>query len=269
MPSHFPVYTMGAFGNNRKRLFDFPIGSFAWSPDGQKLLFVSAYEDPEHNDPAVLRGKRAPLSAVYLLDFKTGEQKRLTSFGQHCSGAFSPDNAQVALSFGDEKKSDIYVLSLDGMHARRLTDSAIINIQPAWSPDGKSLAYVAVSPSGTEGPESGVFVVENNGSKKRKAGDMTAFGVAWSPDGKLLLLESAEGFKLVDPAGVTTRDLALGAGRMLDAVFTPDGREVMFRSDHEGYWYIYARNLVSSKIRRVSGNLTASSFCLSPLLSKD
>ena len=268
-PLHYPLYVMDAAGGDRKRLLDFPVSSFEWSPDSRQLLYISAYEDPNHDDPSVLRGTKAPMSAIYVLNLQTGEQRRLSSFGQNCSGAWSPDGTQLALSFGTDQYSDIFTVSLDGKHTRRLTDSKSINIRPAWSPDGKALAYVSVAAPGAEDGSAGVYVTNADGTNKRRVSSMIAFGAAWSPDGKSLLLQWAGGASLADADGKKTINVTPGIGRSMDAVFTPDGQEVMFRSDHEGEWYLFAVNLNGSNLRKITGNLSASMFCLSPLLSRE
>jgi TolB protein len=208
------------------------------------------------------------MSAIYVLNLQTGEQRRLTSFGQNCSGAWSPDGAFLALSFGTEQSSDIYVVSLDGKHMRRLTDSQGINVRPMWSPNGKAIVYTAVAVPGAENKTAGVYVIDAAGTNKRRVSDMMAFEADWSVDGKWLLLKSATGLSLTDVNGGKTIDLTHGSVRPLDAVFTPDGQEVVFRSNHEGDWNLYAVGLNGKSLRRITGTLTASMFCLSPLLSR-
>lgn len=264
IPRHHLLYEMDAAGNNQKRLLDFPISAFEWSPDGQKLLYVSAYEDPEHDDLAVRRGAKTPMSAIYILDMQTGNQRRLTAFGQHCSGSWSPDGSYLALSFGTEKNSNIFTSSPDGKNVRRLTDSQAISLRPKWSPDGKSLAFVSIASQGGAADTPGVYLIDSAGSNIRRVSDTEAFRASWSPDGKSLLLQSATGLVLMDLENKRTVDLAPRIGRPLDGAFTPDGREVMFRSNHEGTWHLYAMGLNGKDVRRLTGRLTASSFCLSP-----
>jgi Tol biopolymer transport system component len=268
MPFHHPLYEISAAGGNEKRLLEFPVSSFTWSSDSREILFVSAYEDPEHASGEVIKGTKTPLSAIYVLNLRTGEQRRLTSFGRNCSGAWSPDGTQLALSFGTEQSSDIYVVSLNGKHMRRLTDSRTINVKPAWSPDGKQIAYISIVPMGTDNSSAGVFVIDAAGADKRHISEQAAFSVSWSPGGKRLLLQAGSGLFLTDADGKRTTSLAPGIGRPLDALFTPDGREVIFRSDQEGEWSLYIVGLDGKNLRKISGKLSASSFCLSPLQSK-
>lgn len=266
MPRHYPLYEMDTAGHNQRRLLDFPVSAFEWSPDGQKLLYISAYEDPERDDPAIRSGAKLPLSAIYILNIKTGDQKRLTSFGQYCSASWSPDGSYLALSFGTESYSDIFTSSPDGKNVHRLTDSQAINLRPKWSPEGKSLAFVSIASQEEEDKTSGIYVIDSSGTNKRRVGEMEAFSATWSPDGKSLLIQSATGLDLMDLEKKETVSLAPQIGRPLEGMFTPDGQKIMFRSNHEGAWHLYAIDLNSLDMRRLTGRLTASTYCLSPLM---
>ena len=74
-----------------------------------------------------------------------------------------------------------------------------------------------------------------------------------------------EGLSLAYPNENRTVWLTSGVVQPRDAVFTPDGREVMFRSNHEGDWYLYVVDLNGGNLRKISGRLSAATFCLSPL----
>ena len=266
IPLHSLLYVMNATGAGQRRVLEFPVSSFAWSPDGEKLLFISAYEDPQREDAEIVRGSRQPVSSIYMVDLRNGQQRRITELGQHCSGSWSPDGAWLAISFGSERSSDIYAASLDGKHTRKLTDSATINTRPAWSPDGKTLAYISAPVSGEETPGTGVWVVNADGTNRKLITGMSISEVTWSPDGKKLLLFSATGLYISDPGGENPVNISGIVERPMDAVFTPDGRSVMFRSNHEGDWHLYTVDPTGANLRRVAGQLSASQFCVSPLI---
>jgi Tol biopolymer transport system component len=264
IPIHYPLYVMDTGGGNQRRLLDFPVSNFEWSPDSHQLLYVSAYEDPAHDDPDVVKGLRAPMSAVYLLDLQSGAQKRVTGFGQNCSGSWSPDGVNLALSFGDAKSSDIYVASLDGKHTRRVSDSPGINTKPVWSPDGKRIAYISLALQDT-GIVADACVVESDGTNKKQIRGVNPYEVSWSVDGRSLLLQSTNGITLASADGNVVVDLKNKVIQPQDAVFTPDGKDVMFRSNHEGHWYLYVVDVKGANVRRISGSLSSSMFCLSPV----
>ena len=268
IPSHFPLYIMDASGSNQKRLLDFPVSSFSWSPDSRKLLFTSAFEDPAKDDLDVQRGVRAPMSAVYVLDLATSTHKRITAFGQICSASWSPNGELIAISLGSNETADIYVVSLDGKVARRVTQSATMDIQPSWAPDGKTIAYLAVSPPGSNVEGAGVYVIKNDGTDNTRISDIAAYDAIWSPDGKKLLILASEGIYLLTLDGGKPIGLSNRSDRPLDAVFTPDGEKVMFRSNLEGEWGLYTIDLEGKNRTRISGQLRPSYFCLSPLSAK-
>lgn len=265
MPYHFPLYWMDSAGGTPKRLLDFPVSSFEFSRDGRQVLFVSAHEDPAHNDEDIVKGFKNPMSAVYLMNLQAGTQRRVTGFGQNCYGSWSPDGQSVALSFGDTAQiSDLYTASLDGKHTRRLSDSPGIKIKPVWSPDSLRIAYVCFLPE-PGGMTSNAYTINADGSNVRRIANKNPYEVAWSVDGKMLLLRFTKGFALVSDDGRTLVDMENKVIQPQDAVFTPDGKNVLFRSNHEGPWYLYAVDLKGNNIRRISGRLSTSMFCLSPL----
>jgi TolB protein len=268
IPLHLPLYWMDSSGSNQKRMLDFPVSRFEWSPDSSQLLLVSAYEDPARDDKEIMSGKKLPLSAVYLLDVKTGTQKRVTGYGQNCYGSWSPDGTRVALSFGDEQKAEIYAVSLDGRRRRRLDSIEAKNIRPVWSPDSRKIAYISVS-SPEEGGDAAAYVVNDDGTNSKRIADRNVQEIWWSPDGKSLLIQAFGVLTLVDANSGGAVKLTGGIIEPRDGLFAPDGKEVLFRSDHEGEWHLYAVDLKSRKVRRITGRLSALMFCLSPLLSRD
>jgi TolB protein len=267
MPNQYLLYVMDATGGNQKRLLDFPVLDFAWAPDSRRLLFISAHESPDRNSPEVLSATNNPLASVYVLDLQTGGKTRLAGSGRNCSASWSPDGTRLAVSFGDAENGGIYLMSADGQHSSHLTDASTIDCRPKWSPDGKSVAYVAYPKTEADAKDAGVFVIAADGTSKKRVTAEEVYYVRWSPDGSMLLLQFANGVRLVDLVRKKQVLLSAGLRREVNAIFTPDGKGVMYCSDDEGAWNIYSIGPDGQKRKKITGRTNSSNFCLSPLLT--
>jgi len=269
MIDEYLLYVMDATGKNQKRLLDFPVIDFGWAPDSRRLFFISAYESPDRNSPEVLNQTRHPLASVYVLDTQTGGIKRLPGSGRNCSASWSPDGTRLAVGFGDGENCGIYLISPDGAHRERLTDGTTIDFRPAWSPDGKAIAYVAYTKADADATNSGVFVIASDGTGKRRVHEATVSYVMWSLDGGMLLLQSGNTARLIDPNGGKQILFSAGAGlrNVVNAVFTPNGKRVIFCSNDTGAWNIYSIGLDGQKRKTLTGRTNSSNYCLSPLLN--
>lgn len=88
--------------------------------------------------------KPAPTPPLQALPFTTypGDERNPT---------FSPDGSQVAFAWNkkDQSNFDLYIKQVGGPdEPLRLTNTSTQEISPAWSPDGRHLAYLEVQPSG-------------------------------------------------------------------------------------------------------------------------
>jgi TolB protein len=211
-----------------------------------------------------------PLASVYVYDTQTGRVNRLPGSGRNCSASWSPDGTRLAVGFGIGEYCGISLISADGGRTERLTDGTTIDFRPAWSPDGKAVAYVAHPKTDADTGNSGVFIISADGTGKRRVDGETVSYVLWSPDSRMLLLQSASTARLIDPNGRKQALLSAQTGMqsISNAIFTPDGRKVMFCSNDSGAWKIYSIALDSRKVRTITIRTNSSNFCLSPLLTR-
>jgi Tol biopolymer transport system component/DNA-binding winged helix-turn-helix (wHTH) protein len=97
--------------------------------------------------------------------------------------AFSPDGASIAYSSDRSGALEVYVEGLaEGSVATSLTRGAGQSIQPAWSPDGRLIAYADVAAGG-------IWIVPSRGGAARKIAEFGAHPT-WSPDGRRIAFQS-------------------------------------------------------------------------------
>ena len=126
----------------------------AWSPDGTRIAFASN-RDGNYD--------------IYSMTIEGTDVQQLTKTdANEAEPAWSPDGKTIAYASGylradvtcgfihtgrgDSPLSatpDIYLMSNDGSNQTRLTDTEN-NLEPTWSPDGASLAFVSFQSDGFE-----------------------------------------------------------------------------------------------------------------------
>jgi Tol biopolymer transport system component len=101
-----------------------------WRPDGSQFAFATVSGGWPH---------------LVVYDFRQGEVSRdldLRPLGEIFSPTWPPDGKQIAFSAITGGFTDLYVFDLDSQKLRRLTRDAYADLQPAWSPSGRYLAFV-------------------------------------------------------------------------------------------------------------------------------
>jgi len=105
------------------------------SPDGQWSVFSVTIYDIEENSPS---------SYLYLMNNETKETRQITFTGKDSSPVFCPEGEKIAFtSRRDDTPAQLYVLSLDGGEARKITDLPVSVFTPKWFPNGEKIAFGA------------------------------------------------------------------------------------------------------------------------------
>lgn len=125
----------------------------------------------------------------------------------------SPDGAWIAYDaatpdlVANASHSAIFLVSASGGPSKQISDGKKQDSGPAWSPDGKTIAYV----SNRGGGASQIFLYDVAAGESRKVSDLQggAGNVKWMPDGSALLAVSDIYADCgVDPACIKTKTTA-------------------------------------------------------------
>ena len=178
---------------------------------------------------------------------------------------WSPDRRRLAFIRGTpvchaatcdgSNDTSVWTTFASGAPPRRLTrpPDGYADSAPAWSPDGRSLAFIRHFPT-DDGSEDGVYVVDAAGRDLRRLTEVRAqtAQIAWSPDGTTI----AVGLVLVDARTGASSPVSVAGGRpFVDAVaWSPHGRLLAF-TDETGVHVVRAsggrsRRLATARFAR-------------------
>jgi dipeptidyl aminopeptidase/acylaminoacyl peptidase len=216
------------------------VSGFEWSPSGDRVVLLLQDPSPEELDAAKKKetGKtdddekektRTRPWVIDRLHFKEDE-----------------------IGYLDRRRAHLYVFNLADRKMKQITSGDYDDAEPAWSPDGKSIAF---SSNRTAEPDrnfdTAVWIVDADNKDQGKSllevamspGEQPA--PAWSPDGKWIAFVTQIDRKLfwyatyhlaiVPASGGEAKILTKALDRGVSAPhFSPDGRWIYFIADDEG-----------------------------------
>ena len=199
------------------------IMSPAWSPDAQKLAYVS-FENGR--------------SEVFIQDlYIANSRKKVAAFeGINSAPSFSPDGRKLALTLSRDGNAEIYILDLISFRFSRITETGVkvIDTEPSWTPDGQSILFTS---DRGRGPQ---IYKQNLAATRAKRvtweGNYNA-SASLTPDGKtMVLINRTNGIFHVAVQDVETKSLQTLTKTSLDESpsLAPNGSMVIYATVYNG-----------------------------------
>lgn len=198
-----------------------PIGGPKWSPDGNKLAYVT-FESRKSN--------------VVVQDLLTGQRRVVANFkGDNYAPSWSPDGSQLTVALSRDAVSQIYVIPAEGGEPRRLTQSNSIDSGATFTPDGKTIIFFS---DRSGGPQLYSVPVAGGDAKRLTFEGNYNTSPRISPDGKLVAFVTRDASSRLR---IATLELASGIINVLtdgprddSPSFSPNGRSILFESKVAG-----------------------------------
>jgi len=187
---------------------------------------------------------------LFSMDLGSGKTVDLTpgdrdvppfSLGGPDNYAISADSKEVCYALNTDPvpatstNTDLFVAPMGGGAATKITTNPAADESPAYSPNGKYLAWRSQTRPGYESDRWQLMVLERATGKAAsltEALDRSVDSFAWSPDSSALFFTSVDrgrrAIETIPVAGGGTRIAVSGNVSLDDMQFTPDGKTMIY-----------------------------------------
>jgi dipeptidyl aminopeptidase/acylaminoacyl peptidase len=265
------VYLLNRQGGEAQKLTDTvqDVDDFVWSPDSKKMVLVLRDPKPEEIEEANEKTKDEAGDSADKSDSKAESKKSKTPRPYVVDRyLFKVDE----VGYLDHRRTHLYVFDIATKKMAQVTSGDFDDQSPAWSPDGKWLAFSSkrAMPDPDRNYDSNIFVVASDNTDKGEHLTQVTTNAgaeaepAWSPDSKWIAYVTQLEPKLLDYAtkhvavssatGGAAKVLTKSFDRMASAPhFSPDGKFIYFIGDDDGTQNLCKVSASGGEVTRVIG----------------
>jgi len=229
--------------------------SLTWRPDGNVLAFVASRS-----------GNRE--YRLHLWDLASGAVARFDAPVTYTAAPpirWSPRGDALVLFVGGDPAGKLVLVETQGITKKsgRVLGRSVSSADFCWSPDGERVAFVSTE----DASAITIADVSRRGEAARRVhfprGSLVQ-ALAWSPDGKALLVsvrEPADEFFQIELAELdpgSVRSVVRQASDARHPHWLPDGRRYLHEADRNGMSEIVLSDLVTGAHRTISDRTTRS-----------
>ena len=231
-----------------------------WTVIGSELLITGLFKEVNGNITMELRlfdtfKARRIIGKKYTgkkADLRRMIHRFCSEVIKHLTGHRGVFGSKIAFVSNGSGNKEIYTCAFDGYNAQQMTRNRSINLSPAWSSDGRYLAYTSYKKK-----TPGIFIKNlaemQETSINKKGLNITP---AWVPGrfelAATLSFAGDQEIYLLTGSGKVIKRLTNIRGIDVSPTWSPDGKKFAFVSNRAGSPQVYVQDLATGKVRRLT-----------------